>query len=43
MHIVEMLAAYGPRGLVLGVLVYVTVRLIDRGFTLKVPPKRRSR
>jgi hypothetical protein len=41
MQIVEMLAAYGPRGLVVGVVVYLVIRLIDRGFTLKVPPKRR--
>ena len=41
MEIVQMLATYGPGGLLLAVTVYVVVRLIDRGFTLKVPPRRR--
>ena len=42
MEIFQVLAAYGPPGLAIGVVAYVLVRLIDRGFTLKVRPRRRS-
>ena len=35
------LAAYGVPGLVVAGVVYLVARLIERGFTFQVPPKRR--
>jgi hypothetical protein len=36
------LASYGIPGLLIAAVVYLGARLIERGFTFQVPPKRRS-
>ena len=35
------LASYGIPGLIIAGVVYVVIKLIERGFTFQVPPKRR--
>jgi hypothetical protein len=35
------IASYGIPGLIIAGVVYVVAKLIERGFTFQVPPKRR--